>query len=128
MSAYADLKRLVDEPDPVLVLVRQHREADNLLNTPGEISDDEAPVHHENVIAPLEQQLMETRPTTMEGVVAILDFAAEVACGPTERGDFVAAMIKSAADAVRAERPVNPVASDEPDPVINLSEPNFYLR
>ena len=62
--------------DPTVELTREYRSAMDRLNTPGEISDDDSGEFLTNVTTPLEVKLARTRPTTREGIIAVLGVAA----------------------------------------------------
>ena len=109
-------------PDPIVELAREHRAATDRHNADG-LSDDDFDGLLLNVIAPLEDKLAHTRPTTREGIIAALDVAAReerkhhgAAPGGTEA--MVIGVIENARDALKAG--VGAVQEAGPDPLVAL--------
>ena len=94
-------------PDPAVELAREHQTAINRLNTPGEISDDDTNKFMDNVVVPLEEKLARTRPTSREGIMALLDVAAAQARResdetPASWEAMIIGVMQNARDAIKA--------------------------
>ena len=106
-------------PDPAVELAREHQAAINRLNTPGEISDDDTGEFLTNVVVPLEEKLARTRPTSREGIMALLDVAAGQAHResdetPNSGEAMIIGVMQNARDAIKAGVGTVGEAGDEP--------------
>lgn len=112
--------KAVAMPDPAVELARDHRAATDRHN---EASGDDARELLMDVIAPLEEKLARTRPTTREGVIAALDVAAREErrhhCEPPSGTEaMIIGVIENARDALKAG--VGMAEDAGPDPLVAM--------
>ena len=84
--------------DPAVTVVGRWREASRKADDPGGLSDGELAVYLTLVSEPLEMELRETIPTTIEGVAALLDVA--LWCSKEGNQSLVRALIVNAREAL----------------------------
>ena len=115
-SVMRDFERLVGEggeptPDPVIELVERYRHAREKYCSEA-LPDKETDAFDENVLSPIEDELLATKPTTQKGIAVVLDFALEV----MERdADHIAKpLIQNARNAAREGVSMSGQAGDDP--------------
>ena len=91
------------DPDQAVELAREYLAAQDRLNTPEEFSDDDADDFASNILDPLANKLRPMRPTSREGVIAILDVVTDERRQQSgeEPPDFFEVILRNARDALK---------------------------